>query len=152
MKAGPTFILKLLRKISRGSCISDIRVFNKTIYAGDILRSLSIYELKEVPRLGGNYHHNNLPQQDAKLEELSQHLQQVWVTALLPLNEEQVLCFDRQRNIMLFKRTMDSLNDQQRHKVAVTSGTRFGEEVSTAIFGNLNILCGQQATEETSAN
>lgn len=53
---------------------------------------------------------------------------------------------------MLFKRTMDSLNDQQRHKVAVTSGTRFGEEISTAIFGNLNILCGQQATEETSAN
>jgi uncharacterized protein (DUF1015 family) len=58
---------------------------------------------------------------------------------LLPLSEHKVLAFDRYRNALLLERSRLVNDDQKKTRLELTGGIGSGEEITRAIFGDLNI-------------
>lgn len=47
---GPNFSLTLVDKKVKGTFVTDIKIVGNTVFVGDILRSVTVFELKEFNR------------------------------------------------------------------------------------------------------
>lgn len=102
------------------TCPQDISVHGNMIAVGDIMKSLTILELK--PRAA-----EGIP---PKLTERARHLQQVWTTAVSHLGENFWLQTDANGQLMVLREKIDAAAAQDRKQLELTSIMNLGEQVN----------------------
>jgi len=97
--------LTLLQTITSGTLIKKIRVTGNTIVVGDIMRSITIFDFKETRQ---------------KITEGATSHDSIWTNCVLPLNNQQFIVFDKEKNIFMFERVLLPTADNEKFKLSLS--------------------------------
>lgn len=115
------------------TCPQDISVHGNVIAVADIIKSLTILELRPRTEDGS----------PPKLVERARHLQQVWTTAVDHLGENFWLQTDANGHVMVLREKTDAAASQDRKRMELTSIMNLGEQVNQ--IRHLNIAPDENA-------
>ncbi|KAL1867769.1 hypothetical protein Plec18167_008513 [Paecilomyces lecythidis] len=97
----------------------DISVTGNLIAVSDLMKSVSIVEYKEGA--------NGLPD---SLKEVARHFQTVWATAVANVEENTFLESDAEGNLVVLRRNVNGVTDDDKRRLEVTSEVSLGEMVN----------------------
>lgn len=96
----------------------DIAVTGKTIVVADLMKSISIVESGQDDQF----------RDEAK--EVARHFATVWTTAVADIGSNQWLVSDAEGNLIVLRRNIDGITDEDRRRLEVTSELLLGEMVN----------------------
>ncbi|KAJ9307256.1 hypothetical protein DTO217A2_3315 [Paecilomyces variotii] len=97
----------------------DISVTGNLIAVSDLMKSVSIVEYKEGD--------NGLPD---SLNEVARHFQTVWATAVATVEENTFLESDAEGNLIVLRRNVNGVTEDDKRRLEVTSEVSLGEMVN----------------------
>lgn len=97
----------------------DISITGNLIAVSDLMKSVSIVEYKEGE--------NGLPD---SLTEVARHFQTVWATAVANVEENTFLESDAEGNLIVLRRNVNGVTDDDKRRLEVTSEVSLGEMVN----------------------
>jgi hypothetical protein len=63
----------------------------------------------------------------------------IWTNCVVPINQNQYMLFDKERNVFVFEREALPTNDHEKFQMNLIACIRLGEEVTSAIQGSMSI-------------
>lgn len=97
----------------------DVTVTGNLIAVSDLMKSVSIVEYKEGE--------NGLPD---TMTEVSRHFQTVWATGVSCIDQDTFLESDAEGNLIVLRRNVHGVTDDDRRRLEVTSEISLGEMVN----------------------
>lgn len=96
----------------------DIAVTDHTIAVADLMKSISIIESNEIDAL------------TIETKEVARHFSTVWTTAVADIGANQWLVSDAEGNLIVLRRNLDGITEEDRRRLEVTSEFLLGEMVN----------------------
>lgn len=96
----------------------DVAVTGKTIVVADLMKSISIVESGQDEQF----------RDEAK--EVARHFATVWTTAVADIGSNQWLVSDAEGNLIVLRRNIDGITEEDRRRLEVTSELLLGEMVN----------------------
>lgn len=96
----------------------DISVTDKTIVIADLMKSISIVEAQKTDAL------------TIEAKEVARHFATVWTTAVADIGLNQWLVSDAEGNLIVLRRNVDGITEEDRRRLEVTSELLLGEMVN----------------------
>jgi DNA damage-binding protein 1 len=96
----------------------DVAVTDRTIVVADLMKSISIVESNKIDTF----------EIDAK--EVARHFATVWTTAVADIGSNQWLVSDAEGNLIVLRRNVDGITEENRRRLEVTSELLLGEMVN----------------------
>lgn len=96
----------------------DIAVTDKTIVVADLMKSISIVESNKTDAL------------TIEAKEVARHFATVWTTAVADIGSNQWLVSDAEGNLIVLRRNVDGITEEDRRRLEVTSELLLGEMVN----------------------
>lgn len=111
LRLGEQFDIFLHSSKPAGSFLQVLRTVDNQIIAGDIMKGLTVFDVKEHPR-------NN---QVELIEGPSSPHSNIWINDVLILSQSRYLVVDKEKNIIIFERHMKPTNELQSFKLSVVA-------------------------------
>lgn len=96
----------------------DIAVTDNTIVVADLMKSISIVESQKTDAL------------TVEAKEVARHFATVWTTAVADIGSNQWLVSDAEGNLIVLRRNVDGITEEDRRRLEVTSELLLGEMVN----------------------
>jgi DNA damage-binding protein 1 len=98
----------------------DLAVTNNLIAVADLMKSISVVEAAVIP--GSEF--------TDRLKEVARHFQTVWTTAVADIAENTYLVSDAEGNLIVLRRNINGVTEDDRRRLEVTSEMLLGEMVN----------------------
>ena len=109
LRLGEYFDLSLLDSKPAGSLLNVIKTVDNQILAGDIMKGLTVFDVKELRNQVELWEGPSSPQSN------------IWINDIVVLSPSRYLVCDKERNIIIFERKLKPVTELETFKLQVVA-------------------------------